>query len=176
MHCHFNYKLPTRRVLTLVELVIVISIIMILSGIVLANVKLPVFASLDNTTRGVRKIFGDAQRQTALQGKEIQVLYNPESKEFKLMPAAALAEEESSSFSIEGDYDIEKVNSQWTFEVPEKIEVEFPEYEEDTILYRFFPDGAATGPEMALTLEGRTILVGVSRLTGIAYSREKKEL
>ncbi len=159
---------------TLIEIVAVLAVIMILSGIVLANLRLPVFASLDKTTKSVRKIFSDAQMKTSLQGKEIQVVYDAEKKEFRITYPSADEEETVSEFETFNEESVQS-NPRLTLRIPNDIEVEFPDYEEEIIQYRFFPDGSASGPEMNLTLKGRTMIVGVSRLTGLAYSREEEE-
>jgi len=157
---------------TLIEIVTVLAIVMIVSGIVLANLKLPVFASLDETTKRVRRIFTEASTQTALQGKEIVVAYNLEKKEFLLYPAE---DENKSNFSLEALSDkSNRGNPLHIQRIPANIEVDFPDYDEDDVKYRFFPDGSASGPELTLTLKERKIIVGISRLTGLAYSRDEE--
>jgi hypothetical protein len=145
---------------------------MIISGIVLANLKLPVFASLDETTKRIRRIFTEASTQNALQGKEIVVAYNPEKKEFLLYPAE---EEDDPDFTLESLSDNSKRGNPLHIQrIPQNIEVDFPDYKDEDIRYHFFPDGSASGPELTLTLQKRKIIVGISRLTGLAYSREEE--
>ena len=166
----------SRNTFTLMEIVVVLVIVVLVSGIAVATVKMPVFATLDKTSKKVRKIFADAQRQTALQGSEILVVYNPERKEFNLMPPSTSEDNgDSNLIPMDPELNSVSVNPQWALRIPDQIEVEFPDYEEETIQYRFFPDGTASGPELTLTLKGRTMIVGVSRLTGMAYSREEEE-
>ena len=157
---------------TLIEIVTVLAIVMIVSGIVLANLKLPVFASLDNTARSIRLLFSEAQRQTSLQGREIRVIYSREKGELYL---SRITDEDAAEQNIEQQD--KKIKSEDICRIPEKIEVKFPEFEDTAgdIQYRFFPDGSASGPEMELTLDERTIIMGISHLTGIAYRREAEE-
>jgi len=170
---NFRVSKKENRILlqfTLIEIVTVLAIVMIVSGIVLANMKLPVFATLDETTKKIRRIFTEASTQTALQGKPISVAYNSEKKEFLLYPSE---EEEDQNFSLEALTEkSRKGNPLYIQRVPEDIEVEFPDYKEEEVVYHFFPDGSASGPELTLTLKKRIIIVGISRLTGLAYSRE----
>ena len=157
---------------TLIEIVTVIAVILIISGIVLANINLPIFASLDETAKRVRRIMTDAATQATLQGKPVAVAYDTQQKELLLYPAQ---EEEDSEFTIESLEDTNgKSNPLNRMKIPENIEVAFPDYNNDDIRYRFFPDGSASGPEMTLTLKKRTIIVGVSHLTGLAYAKDKE--
>lgn len=165
-------QLCRKQEFTLIEIVTVLAIVMIVSGIVLANIKLPVFASLDNTARGIRLLFSEAQRQTSLQGCEIRVIYSHEKREFYLSHVT-----DEDTFGENAELTDKKIKSGNLCRIPEKIEVKFPEFEDatDDIQYRFFPDGSASGPEMELTLDERKIILGVSRLTGMAYRREPEE-
>jgi type II secretory pathway pseudopilin PulG len=151
---------------TLVEMIIVITIIMILSGIIIASTKLPMFLTFDKAKKGILELFVEAQRQTSLQGKEIVVEYDAEGKEFRLNTVTSEDPLNGESLST---------SSPHTQRIPDDIEIEFPDYEEETIRYRFFPDGTASGPEFTLTFNGRRMILGVSRLTGMAYSREEEK-
>ena len=174
MICNLKNKVKIRYFnFTLIEIVTVLAIAILISGIVLANLNLPIFASLDDTTKRVRQIFTEATTQTALQGVEIVVAYNSAQHKLLLYPAS---EENDPDFSVEALMEQSRIgSSQYILKIPSTIEVKFPDYKEEDAKYRFFPDGSASGPEMALTLKGKTNIVGISRLTGVAYSREETE-
>ncbi len=169
-----SYAKPQNKVhnFTLIEIVTVISIVLIISGIVLVNIKLPVFATLDGATKTIRKIFTEASTQSGLQGIEMVVAFKKDKQEFILYRAS---EEKDLTFTLESLKD----RSESILEVQKivkKIEIEFPDYKGDEdIKFRFFPDGSASGPELTLTLNDRKIIVGISQLTGLSYSREETE-
>ena len=84
-------------------------------------------------------------------------------------------EEDDPDFTLESLSDNSKRGNPLHIQrIPQNIEVDFPDYKDEDIRYRFFPDGSASGPELTLTLQKRRIIVGISRLTGLAYSREEE--
>ena len=170
---HSSYAKPQRctQGFTLIEIVTVVAIAMIISGIVLINLKLPVFATLDGASKTIQKIFTDAATKSGLQGIEMIVAYAKDKQEFVLYRAS---EEDDPDFSLEflKDKPGSLLNAQ---RIVKKIKVEFPDYQDDEdIRFRFFPDGSASGPELTLTLNDRKIIVGISQLTGLAYTREEE--
>ncbi len=170
---NYSYAKPQRRTrgFTLIEVVTVVSIAILISGIVLINLKLPVFATLDGATKSIRKIFTEASTQSGLQGIEMAVAYNKETQEFILYRAI---EENDPDFTIESLK--ERSSSILSIQkIVKKITVEFPNYQDvEDIRFRFFPDGSASGPELTLMLSDRKTLVGISQLTGLSYSREEE--
>ena len=158
---------------TLIEIVMVLSVIMILSGIVLANLKTPVFASLDKTAKSVQAILSDANRKSFLQGKQVIVVFDNEKREFKLMPPK-YAELDSQCNTTVSEDDILPDS---IYRIPSGIDIQFPEITDKNkkIEYEFFPNGEAYGPEMKLSMKDRSVTVGVSFLTGMTYAREEGE-
>jgi len=172
-NCKKNYPAPA--FFTLIEIVMVLSVIMILSGIVLASLKTPVFATLDKTVKSVQSVLSDANRQAFLQGKLIIVVFDSGKREFRLMPPE-YAELESGDTGENSDKE-EELLPKSICRIPPGIEIKFPDIKNrnEKIEYEFFPDGEAYGPEMKLSMKERGITVGISFLTGMTYVRDEEE-
>jgi len=152
---------PTRiTCFTLLEMIAVIVIILVIVGVVVPRAgRIPAFISLDRNAGQLQELLQDAGFQAQIRGEEIKVLYDREKQLFRL------------SSGNNSKYTIERTQC----EILKPILVRFPQleedYEETEIMYYFFADGTASGPEILLTFKGHKKILGVSPLTGLIYAR-----
>lgn len=161
-----------KRFFTLVEMIVVIGIIMLLSGVSIAIlVRRPARVILANTASKIEKVLFTAGNQASLQGVQKNVSFDLGSK---VLTIGDIKVQDDFS-NTEPVVDQKPKDTKNQIKIPKDIEVTFPDFEEEEIQYRFFPDGSASGPKMLLTLEGHNSLIAVSPLTGIVTIKNDLE-
>ena len=110
-----------------------------------------------------------AETQASLQGKQKNINFDVEKNIFYITEPKSDQEKEGVQNS---DESVSSGSSDNSFAVQETVKIEFPDYEEETVEYRFFPDGSASGPDILLTLKEHKRLIHLSPLTGIVTVTE----
>ena len=170
-----NYRVYTVRMcrnrsnFTLIEIIFVISIIMLVSGLSFAFLsRTPAGVVITNTTAKLEKLMVTAETQASLQGIQRNIIFDTEKKIFYITdPKSDLEKEESV-----GDESTPAGSSDTSFTVSENVKMEFLDCNEEVVEYCFFPDGSASGPDILLTLKNHKRLIHLSPLTGIVTTTE----
>ncbi len=148
-----NRQSSVGNVFTLIELVALLAIMILVTGVVVGNVgRIPAFLSLENTVQRIEYLFSKASMMAMAQGRNVTVSYQPGGKVFSISPSGS-----SSDGEFSGKFLSEKI--------PEAVNVEFDSEEPN---YIFFPDGSGFGTSFSLTLKGHTFRLRISSLTGVA--------
>ena len=148
-----NRKSAFGNAFTLIELVALLAIVLLVTGVVVGNVgRIPTFISLENTVQKIQYLFSKASMMAMAQGKSVNVSYEPGGKVFSISASGSSGDGEFS-----GKFLSEKI--------PEAVNVEF---DSETPSYIFFPDGSGSGTSFTLTLKGHAFRIRISSLTGIA--------
>ncbi len=160
-----------RNPFTLVEVVVVI-VIMILTGAVAVSA-----VRTNSTSRLVRQASAEFRslcsrvRYKAMEmGEDRIVVYDPEKHLFFMARPVANQEE-----ALEYEYGFVPLNTaKW--EMPEEFELT-TETSDPVEVFRFYPDGGASGTSLTLGCQGHSVMIGVAKLTGavIAYDRGEGE-
>lgn len=149
-----------RLAFTLIELVAILAIVLLVTGLVAGNVgRIPIFLSLESTIQKIQYMFSRASIMAMAQGKTVTVSYDPGGKIF--------------SINHDGVADAGEFSGKFLHEkIPDAITVEF---ESENPCYVFFPDGSGSGTPFRLTLKGHASRVRISSLTGVAISEKINE-
>ena len=144
---------------TLTELVAVIAIMLLLAGVVIGRTgKVPSFISFENSIGRIRGIFSEASRISSIQGKDVKILFDVESKTFRIG-------------NISQESDTQKNFTSFT--IPENIEIVFDEKSDGGFI--FYPDGTASGPAFRLSCKGHARIMEISQFTGFLSAKEIEE-
>lgn len=162
----------SRKRFTLIEMIIVIAIIMLITGVAITMlVRKPATVILANTSSQIEKVLTEASIQASLQGKQKIVNFDMGNKtlsigDFNPKDDFNLPPEESNQISVTSENQVR---------LPQDVEVEFPDFNEEQVFFSFFPDGSASGPDMRISLKGHIRLISVSHLTGIVKIKNDDE-
>jgi hypothetical protein len=138
------------KIFTLIELIALLAIALLVTGLVAGNVgRIPAFLSLETTVQKIQYLFSRASMMAMAQGKSITVSYEPGGKVFSV---------DASGEAGGGGKSISE-------KIPEAVNVEF---DSENPSYVFFPDGSASGTSFGLTLKGHVFRIRISGLTGVA--------
>ena len=158
-----------RKPFTLVEVVVVI-VIMVLTGAVAISAM-----RTDSTSRLIRRASADFRslcsrvRYKAMEmGEDRMVVYDPEEHMFHMARPVRNQEEE---LEYEDGFVILDT-AKW--ELPEEFELTTDENRPIEV-FRFYPDGGASGTSLTLACKGHSVEIGVAKLTGAIISQEKGE-
>ena len=163
---------------TLVEILVVVGLIVIVLGVSLAFMnRTPARLVVVNTAAAIEQKMTLAQTQASLQGIQKTLIYNPGKKILFFSISKPDDDNEFNPADQEPPQGVEPsensvIVSKNYIVIPESVEVSFPDFDEDMVVYNFYPDSSASGPDMLLTLKGHELLISVSPLTGIATTRE----
>ena len=165
--CHkvrnMSHKLK-KHSFSLIEMIAVIAIGMILLGVVTAGTRrAPVFLSLDTSARQIGNLLVTASRQASATGVDMTVVYDGDTRIFRVVAASS-----SADAAVVPEYSSSLQKQFMAYLLPDSIEVEFPELENDDKSAKFvlFPDGTGSGPETVLKLRGKSVKLHLSPLTG----------
>ncbi len=143
-----------RNNFTLIELVIVITIILLLAGLAAGRLGMtPVFATRERALRELESFFAKGGRIAATQGKTAEIRYLPEEHAFRLEVDETAAN---------------PVDSMRFLPLPKAVNVDFPDFPDrpDEARIRCFPDGSSAGPRLRLTVGGESVTLKFSSLSG----------
>ncbi len=147
---------------TIIELVAVIVIAGMLSTVVIMRVgKLPAFISLESKVNEFSKILAQARNNAACQGINTTVVFDSENHRI-FMPQESGDEQKSSSIEMS---------------VPEEIKLSLNNEEvetegENTLLFKFYPDGTGGGNNVCLELKKHKFQISISPLSGSVVTEE----
>lgn len=181
----FSCRTARRRVFTLVELVVAIAIVTLTLAIAVTSLRGESPAQkMERTVYEVSAFCARVRFRSAEEGRDWVLKYNPDEKKFY---ATAVSEEEGEEKIVAGDnsgkytagknkeedsdtpplprLDL-KLDKSFTFETAEGAEGELSG-EEELEVFRFFPDGGASGShKLVLKLGGMQKVFHISKLTG----------
>ncbi|HCE42727.1 MAG TPA: type II secretion system protein GspH [Lentisphaeria bacterium] len=147
-------KKTVRSGFTLIELIAVLAIALLITGVVVVNVgRMPAFISLDNTAHRIQYLFSKAAMMAAAQGKVVNVSYSGNS--FTIDQAD----------NSEAGIGLSAGGTAVSERIPESVELVFDDEEPK---YIFFPDGTGSGTAFKMTLKGHSCRIRISPLTGAA--------
>ena len=149
-----------RKPFTLVEVVVVIVIMLVTGGIAISAMR------TDSTSRLIKRSAADFRslcsrvRYKAMEMSEDRiVVYDPEQRLFYMARPIRNQEEE-----LEYEYGFVPLKTaQW--ELPEDFELA-TEDNDPVEVFRFYPDGGASGTSLTLACKGHSVVIGVAKLTG----------
>ena len=160
-----------RKPFTLVEVVVVIVIMLVTGGIAISAMR------TDSTSRLIKRSAADFRslcsrvRYKAMEMSEDRiVVYDPEQRLFYMARPIRNQEEE-----LEYEYGFVPLKTaQW--ELPEDFELATEDYDPVEV-FRFYPDGGASGTSLTLGCKGHSVVIGVAKLTGavITYDGGQNE-
>ena len=152
--------MSSRKPFTLVEVVVVIVIMLVTGGIAISAMR------TDSTSRLIKRSAADFRslcsrvRYKAMEMSEDRiVVYDPEQRLFYMARPIRNQEEE-----LEYEYGFVPLKTaQW--ELPEAFELA-TEDNDPIEVFRFYPDGGASGTSLTLGCKGHSVVIGVAKLTG----------
>ena len=156
---------------TLVEVVVVIVIMLVTGGIAISAMR------TDSTSRLIRRSTNDfrslcsrARYKAMEMSEDRMVVYAPEEHMFYLARPVANQQEE-----MENEYGFVILKTM-KWELPEEFELT-TEDSDPVEVFRFYPDGGASGIPLTLACKGHAMEIGVAKLTGaiVAYDRSEGE-
>ena len=146
-----------------------------MSGLVFAYMgHMPAGLVLGSATGKVEQLMMTAQMQASLQGVQKDVVFDFDKKTLFITVPSEDPQDLEAPDTAEEAPDKPKLKGN-SYKIPETIEVTFPDFLENIAVFKFFPDGSASGPEMHLTIKGHIMSITVSQLTGIVMSKEIEE-
>ena len=158
-----------RKPFTLVEVVVVIVIMLVTGGIAISAMR------TDSTSRLIRRSTNDfrslcsrARYKAMEMSEDRMIVYVPDEHMFYMARPVANEEE-----AMEYEYGFVILNAvKW--ELPEEFELT-TEDNDPVEVFRFYPDGGASGTSLTLGCKGHSVMIGVAKLTGSLISYEKGE-
>ena len=158
-----------RKPFTLVEVVVVIVIMLVTGGIAISAMR------TDSTSRLIRGATNDFRslcsrvRYKAMEMSEDRmVVYVPDERMFHIARPVANDQE-----AMENEFGFVILNTaQW--ELPEAFELQ-TENNDPVEVFRFYPDGGASGIPLTLACKGHAMEIGVAKLTGAMVTYDRSE-
>ena len=156
---------------TLVEVVVVIVIMLVTGGIAISAMR------TDSTSRLIRRSTNDfrslcsrARYKAMEMSEDRMVVYMPEEHMFYLARPVANQEE-----AMENEFGFVVLKTM-KWELPEEFELT-TEDSDPVEVFRFYPDGGASGIPLTLACKGHAVEIGVAKLTGaiVTYDRGEGE-
>ncbi len=121
---------------TLVEIVVVIAILALFAGIVIMRVaKTPAFISAGKIANSIQNLFASASFMAQSSNEIIEIDFDKESRSFRI---------------IKPDGENSNHNEVLSETIPVGMKFSFGDLEEDRYVYRFFPDGMASGKSFTI--------------------------
>jgi len=160
-----------RKPFTLVEVVVVIVIMLVTGGIAVSAMRTDSTARLiKSSTNDFRSLCSRVRYKAMEMGEDRIVVYVPEEHMFYMARPVANQEE-----AMEYEYGFVLLNTaKW--ELPEEFELTTDE-NAPVEVFRFYPDGGASGTSVTLACKGHAVTIGVAKLTGsvVTYDRGENE-
>jgi prepilin-type N-terminal cleavage/methylation domain-containing protein len=148
------------RAYTLIELVAVLAIFALMSGLIITRVrKIPAFVTADKLSSSIQALFARASMMSQMQNKTIKILFAEDQKTFSIRGA-----NDNSSYS--------DIDGFLIVEIPGDFELSLSDKSQET--YSFYPDGSASGGAFSLDGKGFRINFKISPLTGLLIVKAEK--
>jgi hypothetical protein len=151
---------------TLIELVAVIVIAGMLSTVVILQFrKLPAFISLESKVNEFSKILAQARNNAACRGVNATVVFNAEKRRV-FMPQESSDDQKLSPIEIFLPEEMKLLQNDEEIEKDE---------DNDTTLFKFYPDGTGGGNSVCLELRKHKFKISISPLSGSIIAEEIDE-
>ena len=148
---------------------VVIVIMLVTGGIAISTMRTDSTARLiRNSTNEFRSLCSRARYKAMEMSEDRIIVYAPEEHMFYVARPVANEEE---AMEYEFGFVIQKT-IKW--ELPEDFELT-TENSDPVEVFRFYPDGGASGTTLNLACKGHSVVIGVAKLTGAVVSYEKGE-
>ena len=148
---------------------VVIVIMLVTGGIAISTMRTDSTARLiRNSTNEFRSLCSRARYKAMEMSEDRLVVYAPDEHMFYLARPVANQEE-----AMEYDYGFVVLKTaKWT--LPDEFELAV-DSSDPVEVFRFYPDGGASGTSFNLACKGHAMEIGVTKLTGSMYSRSPGE-
>ncbi|HPO90017.1 MAG TPA: hypothetical protein P5105_04180 [Victivallales bacterium] len=147
-----------RNSYTLFEIAIVIALMALFTTIVVVKMRNQSASTLDSISLSLQKLFSSALFMAQAEDSVVIIEYSKNDRTFIF-----------SSTNINKNY-----LSEFSIHIPENIEIEFLAPELSDFIYKFYPDGTASGPEFKLKMKEKMIFFSVSSLTGMLIAKKEE--
>ena len=154
---------------TLVEVVVVIVIMLVTGGIAISAMRTDSTSRLiKRSTNDFRSLCSRARYKAMEMSEDRLIVYVPDEHMFYMARPVANEEE-----AMEYEYGFVILNAvKW--ELPEEFELT-TEDNDPVEVFRFYPDGGASGTSLTLGCKGHSVMIGVAKLTGSLVTYEGGE-
>ena len=154
---------------TLVEVVVVIVIMLVTGGIAISAMRTDSTSRLiRQSTSEFRSLCSRARYKAMEMSEDRMVVYMPEEHMFYLARPVANQEE-----AMENEFGFVVLNTM-RWELPEEFELS-TENSDPVEVFRFYPDGGASGIPLTLACKGHAMEIGVAKLTGAMVTYDRSE-
>ena len=164
-------KKSSRKPFTLVEVVVVIAIMIVTGAVAVSTMRSDSTERLlRRTTNEFRSLCSRVRYKAMEMGEDRMVVYDPEKRLFSMARPIRNQEEyleyEDGFVPLDG--------AKW--ELPEEFELT-TDSSDPVEVFRFYPDGGASGTSLNLGCQGHSVMIGVAKLTGavITYDRGEEQ-
>ena len=158
-----------RNPYTLVEVVVVIVIMVVTGAIAVSTLRTDSTARLvRSATNDFRSLCSRVRFKAMEMSEDRMVVYVPDEHTFYMARPVANQEE-----AMEYEYGFVVLKTaKWT--LPEEFELAVDD-NDPVEVFRFYPDGGASGTSFNLACKGHSMEIGVTKLTGSMYSQSAGE-
>ena len=158
-----------RKPFTLVEVVVVIVIMLVTGGIAVSAMRTDSTARLiKSSTNDFRSLCSRVRFKAMEMCEDRMVVYVPDEHMFYMARPVANQEE---AMEYEYGFVILKT-ARW--ELPKEFELT-TEDNDPVEVFRFYPDGGASGTSLTLACKGHSVMIGVAKLTGAVVAQDGGE-
>lgn len=182
----FQERHLRRSAYTLIEMVVVCVIMMLVIALVAPRVGgTSRRMSAEQALTAFRTAFGECAMRARTTGEPLALLLQPDKRVFRVQAVADVLDKDWHPSRMQpltgADGQGGIISGAQSYPVPEGVEWgDLPDYddEHDGILYTFYPDGEAAGPELSWSMFGRDYALAVDSVLGrvaILELDEKKQ-
>ena len=155
-----------RKPFTLVEVVVVIVIMLVTGGIAISAMRTDSTSRLiRGATNDFRSLCSRARYKAMEMSEDRMVVYVPDERVFYLARPVANNEE-----AMEYEFGFVTLNTM-KWELPEEFELATDD-NDPVEVFRFYPDGGASGTSISFACKGHSVMIGVAKLTGAIVFHE----
>jgi len=158
-----------RKPFTLVEVVVVIVIMLVTGGIAVSAMRTDSTARLiKSSTNDFRSLCSRVRFKAMEMCEDRMIVYVPDERIFYMARPVANQQE-----AMEYEYGFVYLKTtKW--ELPKEFELT-TEDNDPVEVFRFYPDGGASGTSLTLACKGHSVMIGVAKLTGAVVAQDGGE-